>query len=291
MSILPAEFRTLPWNHRNGKFSPLKAVLFLLLIIPVLWTWYDLNQVYGALPGMEFYIVAGLVYWWGVWAVLWLLITLFMTPARRIFRWNRAIGIRRMLGVGALAYCLAHTIAYFALRFFDPGFIAVEMSTRLSLIVATLSLVGLIALGLTSFDGAIKWMGTRDWDRLHWGAYLFTGLAVFHFLLSPGATAGLPFFMFGAFFWLMAWRWLDGRKLGDSLAALAILTAVATVLTVVLEALWPAWLLGADPMMTLRWNIDFTLGITPGWQVLGLGLAVVVAAALQRLWKRRRAVS
>ena len=85
--------------------------------------------------------IGGMTYWSGVWATALLLLALAITPASRILRWSRLIIVRRMIGVTALAYTIAHIVIYFALRFWDFAFIAHEMVTRLSLIVATVSTI------------------------------------------------------------------------------------------------------------------------------------------------------
>jgi hypothetical protein len=75
-----------------------------------------------------------------------------------------------MIGVTALVYTIAHIIIYFALRLWNFSFIANEMMTRLTLIVATLSTIGLIALGSTSLDAAaVAWLvsgAVRDERRI-----------------------------------------------------------------------------------------------------------------------------
>nr|WP_157813741.1 ferric reductase-like transmembrane domain-containing protein [Sinorhizobium meliloti] len=211
-----------------------------------------------------------------------LLVTLFITPARRIFRWKRVNVVRRMIGVGALGYTVAHLICYFWMRFFDPAFIITETTTRVSLIVATVSFVGLLALGVASLDATIKWFGAKDWGRLHGSVYVLTGLAVFHFVLSPGAYGGLPFLMLGVYFWLMAWRFFDRRRQGESIGVLAGLTVAATLLTVVSEILWPAIIFEMDPWVSLLWNFNFEVGVSPGWMVLGLATAVTIGAAIRQ---------
>jgi len=276
MTHLPVEFRTAPWKDRTGRVSPLKAVTLVALFIPAVLMLNDYVSGTWIIP------VVGLIYWSGVWATIMLLLALFITPARRIYRWRRGIEVRRMIGVGALAYTLAHVAFYFWLRFFDPSFIITETATRFTLIVATISFVGLVTLGLTSFDASIKWLGGGEWDRLHKITYAATGLAVLHFMLSPGAYAGLPFLMVGVFFWLMAWRALDRRRLGERIGVLAGLTIAATALTVLLEAVWPALMLGMDPWITLSWNFSLELGISPGWIVLALGAAVTLTAAIRQ---------
>ncbi len=71
-----------------------------------------------------------------------------------------------MIGVTALAYAIAHMIIYFALRFWNFASIAHEMVTRVSLILATIATIGLIALGATSLDAAVRRMGAKGWQRL-----------------------------------------------------------------------------------------------------------------------------
>src|ERR1700704_4452929 len=92
-----------------------------------------------------------------------------------------------MIGVTALAYTVAHIIIYFALRFWNFASIAHEMVTRLSLIVATVSTIGLFALGATWVDAAVERMGPAGWNRLHGAVYVITALALIHYLLSPGS--------------------------------------------------------------------------------------------------------
>lgn len=274
---IPHELTQWPWKGRSGRIDYLKLVVFLLLFIPPLWITFDVATGLWLIP------VVGVVYWSGVWAVILLLLTLSVTPLRKIFR-LKVQGLRRMLGVGALLYSVGHTVAYFALRYFDPATIAWETITRMTLIVATLSLIGLFALGVTSFDIAIKKMGAANWRRLHRGTYIFTGLAVFHFVLSPGAYGGLPFLMAGLFTWLMMWRNADAKGKGTHLPTLLWLAVVTTTLTVVLEALWPAARFGMDPLQSFLMNFSLVLGISPGWQMLMWSLGVFAAAAVhQRL--------
>src|SRR6202043_3094146 len=121
--------------------------------------------------------------WSGLWATAILLLALAITPASAICRWRNLIIVRRMIGVTALVYTVAHIIIYFALRFWNFAFIANEMMTRLSLIVATVSTIGLIALGSTSMDAAVRRMGAKGWQRLHNAVYVVTGLAVLHYLM------------------------------------------------------------------------------------------------------------
>src|SRR5690606_22497157 len=144
---------------------------------------------------------------------------------------------------------------------------------------------------LTSFDIAIKKMGAKNWDLLHKGTYIYTGLAVWHFLLSPGASGGLPYLFLGMFFWLMAWRWFNARRLGEDLRVLFGLAIASTALTVASEAIVPALRFGMDPAMTLSFNFSLILGIAPGWHMLAWSFGIAIAAALHQRWRTMRAVS
>jgi DMSO/TMAO reductase YedYZ heme-binding membrane subunit len=66
-----------------------------------------------------------------------------------------------MMGVTALVYPIAHVAIYFAFRHWNFAFIANEMVTRPTLILATLSTIGLVVLGATSVDAAIMMRGAR----------------------------------------------------------------------------------------------------------------------------------
>src|SRR5436309_3174696 len=124
------------------------------MFVPAIWLVYQVaTQQFGPVP------LGGMTYWSGFWATALLLLALAVAPAVTIFRWRSLILVRRMIGVTALVYTFAHIVIYFALRFWDFAHIAHKMVTRLSLIVASISTLGLIALGATSFDAAVARMG------------------------------------------------------------------------------------------------------------------------------------
>jgi methionine sulfoxide reductase heme-binding subunit len=285
-----------PWQDRNRRFSWLKAGTFALVLVPAIrFTAQSVGGEYGPLP----LALGGMIYWSGVWATALLLLALAVTPALTILRWPALIGVRRMIGVTALVYTLAHTVIYFVLRSWNFGMIANEVATRPSIFVATLSTVGLIVLGVTSLDAAIRHMGAKGWQRLHDTNYVFSGLAVLHVVLSRGASPE-QFTLTGMFFWLMAWRPLARYGLGTNAKALAVLTVASSVLTALLEAglLWGRR--GYELSWTLGNNFSLTaldIGIPPAWQVLALTFPFVLGAlgreafrvrTLQRLDVRSR---
>jgi sulfoxide reductase heme-binding subunit YedZ len=268
-----------PWQDRTRRFSWLKATTFALMLWPAIRTAYLLGTGdYGTAWPIA---LGGLTYWSGVWATVILLMALAVTPAATIFRWPALVDVRRMIGVTALVYTIAHMVIYFALRRWDFAFIANDMTTRLTLILATLSTVGLIVLGATSVDAAIRCMGAKNWQRLHTANYLISGLAILHVVLARG-TYTEQYMLTGIFFWLMVWRVLARCRLGANAKALALLAVASCLVAAFLEAgfLWARR--GFDVLGTL--GVNFSLGILdfgypPAWQVLAFGLLVALGAA------------
>jgi methionine sulfoxide reductase heme-binding subunit len=251
------------------------------MFAPAIWL---IDQVrtgeFGPVP------LGGMTYWSGLWATALLLLALAITPAVTILRWGRLIIVRRMIGVAALVYTLAHIIIYFALRSWDFAHIAHEMVVRLSLIVATAATIGLIALGATSLDVAVARMGV-SWQRLHNTVYVVSALALVHYLLSPGIFPD-QYLTCGMFFWLMIWRLLARRRLGADVRALTALAIVSTLFTALLEAGWVWAYHGYEPAGTLGANFSLDLGVPAAWKMLVLGLAIALAAALRDVLKRPR---
>jgi sulfoxide reductase heme-binding subunit YedZ len=261
------------WQDRTHGFSWLKAITFTLMFVPATWMLYQLGTgEFGPIPR------GPMTYWSGVWATAILLLALAITPALTIFRWRQLIIVRRMIGVTALVYTIAHIIIYFALRSWNFAFIANEMVTRLSLIVATVSTIGLIPLGATSLDAAVQRMGPNSWQRLHNTVYVVTAFALIHYLLSPGIFSD-QYLTSGMFFWLMVWRALRNRGHGTSVWDLTVLAVASSLFTALFEAGWIWAYHGYEPSGTLGNNFTLDLGISPACQILVLGLLIALAAA------------
>jgi methionine sulfoxide reductase heme-binding subunit len=274
-----------PWQDGTRGFSWLKAGTFALMFAPAIWL---VDQVaegeFGPVP------LGGMTYWSGFWATAILLLALAVTPVSTIFGWRQVIIVRRMIGVTALAYTVAHIIIYFALRFWNFAFIANEMATRLSLIVATAATVGLIALGATSVDAAVRRMGPKGWQRLHNAVYITAALAILHYLLSPGLFPD-QFLLSGLFFWLMMWRVLERRGHGVNAGSLALL-ALASCLFTAFFQIGCIWAFRGYALSEI-FSIYFTpiLGIPPAWTILALGLLIAAAAFTQQAFASGRRAS
>ena len=132
-----------PWQDRQRRFSWLKASAFALVLLPGIRLTYQTATGEFGLMAMAY---GGLTYWSGVWATVVLLMALAVTPIIVVFRWPALIDVRRMIGVMALIYTIAHIILFFGLRSWNFEKIGIETVTRLTIFVATLSTIGLIVL-------------------------------------------------------------------------------------------------------------------------------------------------
>ncbi len=277
-----------PWQDRQRRFSWLKAGAFALVLLPAIrFTYQFATGDYGFLP----IALGGLVFWSGVWATAVLLAALAVTPALTILRWPALVDVRRMIGVTALVYTIVHIVLYFALRAWNWPLIANELVTRLSMVVAVLSTIGLIILGATSLDAAIRSMGTKNWQRLHNTNYVISALAVLHVVLARGNYPE-QYLLGGLFVWLMAWRVLAHYGRGADAPALALLAVASCLFTALLEAgfLWVrrgyelSWTLGQN------FNPDMLdVAVPPAWQVLAYGLLFALAAAAVKVFRVKAA--
>jgi sulfoxide reductase heme-binding subunit YedZ len=261
----------MPWRDRRGSVSPLKITALAIAAAPAVVMMNDWRTgSFGPLP------VVSLVYWSGVWAAALLVATLAVTPARHVLRFSGLIEVRRILGLAGLLYSLVHLVTFFALLRWNWSAIFNQATGRVSLVVASVSLAGLLVLGATSTDGA-------RWHRLHRLNAWVTGLAIGHFLLSPGIFS-LQYTLAGLLFWLIGWRALRMSGASPGWPQLAALALASTLFVVLCETGWLwAWQ-RVPPAETLKTLVSFEDEIPPPWIVMAAGLAVIaVAVARGRL--------
>jgi sulfoxide reductase heme-binding subunit YedZ len=265
-------FAHAPWRDRKGAFSPLKATVLALLAAPAVVVLAAFAA--GALGAEP---VERLQDECGRWAVRFLLISLAVTPLRLLWRWNRLILVRRMVGLAALAYALGHLAAYAALEDWVLAKVAGEIATRVYLTIGAAALAGLIVLGLTSTDAAVRRLGAGRWQALHRLSYLIAPLAVTHVFLQTRLDPSEAFALTGVLAWLLAlrlWRWRAG---GLTATAALVLAAAATSATALAEAAFFHLKFGAPVATLLAANLDAAAGIRPAWWVAALTLPVALA--------------
>jgi sulfoxide reductase heme-binding subunit YedZ len=272
------------WRDRRGRISALRVATLLLLLLPLAKAVAESSQIaHGARPFNE------LIHRAGFWALVFLGVTLAVTPFRRIFRYGNLIDVRRMLGVGTFCYIAAHLALFFADQSYSVGKFIHEITHRVYLIVGAVAWIGLAVLAATSTDGMVRRLGGMRWRRLHQAIYAIALLALIHYFQQTKADVTVPTFAAGLFFWLIAYRvlaWWQGR--GElSTLSLFLLVICVSVATFLGEAIGIAIAFHVSPMRVLGTIFDFDAGIRPGWQVLAAGLAVAVVDAVTSRWKPR----
>jgi sulfoxide reductase heme-binding subunit YedZ len=118
----------------------------------------------------------------GIWALRLLLLTLAITPLRRLTGWNWLIRYRRMLGLFAFFYASVHLTVYLVIDL--GGFwsqIFTEIAKKPYITVGFAAWMLLIPLALTSTRGMMRRLGRR-WGQLHKLVYLIGMLAILHYL-------------------------------------------------------------------------------------------------------------
>ncbi|HVI28476.1 sulfite oxidase heme-binding subunit YedZ [Hansschlegelia sp.] len=301
-------------HDRAGRFSPLLALTLLGVLAPAVWLAIralhgdfsgaalppGLPPGFAGAPGAPAAPFGGAapsafggaadqaarpitaaIHFTGDWAIRFLLLSLAVTPFRRLLHWPRLVLVRRRIGLAALAYAALHLALYALDQDLVLTKVVTEIALRIYLAIGFVALIGLIALGATSTDGAVKRMGARNWARLHKLAYPIAGLAVLHFTMQSKLDISDPAWMWGLFLWAMGWRLLQnqGERATNLLwlVGLAVAAALATALS---EAAWYGLATGVDPARVLAANFSVQLGLRPCWTVLLFGLAAAASSVI-----------
>ena len=143
----------------------LRLATLVALCLPALdlaWRWYT-----GDLEPRAVTLATHIT---GDWAVVFLLVSLALTPARAVFDWSPLIHIRRRIGVAAALYATAHLLIYVLDQKWNLVGVATEIAKRFYLTIGFMALLALVALAITSTNGWQKRL-KRNWKRLHWLVY------------------------------------------------------------------------------------------------------------------------
>ncbi|AKU10799.1 ferric reductase domain protein transmembrane component domain protein [Azoarcus sp. CIB] len=160
-----------------AQLAAIKALLFALCLVPfALYTQRWLDDALGANP------IEAITRGSGDWTLRFLLITLAVTPLRKLSGLNWLLRLRRMLGLFAFFYASLHFTTYFWLdQFFDLQSIAHDIMKRPFVTVGFAAFVLLIPLAVTSNNYAIRRLGGRRWQSLHRSVYAIGILAIVHY--------------------------------------------------------------------------------------------------------------
>ena len=154
----------------------LKPTVFALCLVPLGLMVFD-----GFTGGLGVNPVEAVTHRTGDWTLRLLLVTLAMTPLRRLFGWGWPLRVRRMLGLFSFFYACLHLLTYVWLdQFFDPWAIVEDVIERPFITVGMLAFIGLIPLAVTSTNGMMRRLGRR-WKALHRLVYPVAILGILHF--------------------------------------------------------------------------------------------------------------
>ncbi len=157
----------------------LKVLVFLLCLLPLVKLGLEILGVAGLSLGAN--PIEELIHRLGKWGLNFLLITLAVTPLRKLTGQNVLLRFRRMLGLFAFFYVLSHFLVYAGLdQSFDLAVIVEDIIERPYITIGISALVLLLPLALTSTKGMMRRLGRR-WQKLHRLVYLIACLGVWHF--------------------------------------------------------------------------------------------------------------
>lgn len=204
------------------QLAAVKLVLFVLCLVPLArlgWgAWYD------ALGANPIELIQRSL---GTWTLNFLLITLAVSPARKLTGLHWLLRLRRMLGLYGFCYALLHLASYLWLdQFFDWQAIFKDILKRPFITVGMSAFILLLPLAATSSNAMVRRLGGRRWQQLHRSVYAIAILGVVHYWWLVKRDITLPV-LYAALLALLLgiralWREQERRRQlkGDSLPQL-----------------------------------------------------------------------
>ena len=169
----------------------LKNAVFLICLVPLTILVFN-----GLTHNLTAEPIKKITHFTGDWTLYFLLITLTITPLRRLSGWNQLLSFRRMLGLYAFFYGSLHFLTYFVLdQFFDWGEIYRDIVKRPYITLGFSGFMLLVPLAITSTNNMKKRLG-KNWKRFHSIVYVIGTLGILHFLWLVKADTREPI-MFG----------------------------------------------------------------------------------------------
>ena len=179
-----------------------KLVVFVNALVPLAllgWDWWR-GQV-GANP-LDFVTRTT-----GTLTLVFLVLTLAVTPLRKVTGVQWLIRFRRMLGLYAFFYGSLHLLTYVWFdKWFDLGAIAQDVTRRQFILVGMFAFTTMLPLAVTSTDKMIKRLGGKRWQKLHRVTYVSAAAGVFHYYLLVKSDTRKPLLFAAAVALLLGFR-------------------------------------------------------------------------------------
>jgi sulfoxide reductase heme-binding subunit YedZ len=155
-----------------------KPALYIAALLPLAWLLYALFS--GRVMGDQVKFMQHVT---GDTVLSSLMLTLAITPVRRITGWNEIIRVRRLIGLTAFWYACLHLTTYVV---FDQLFSLTEILKDIRkhpwVLVGFTGFLCLVPLAITSTNGWIRRLGGKNWNRLHRLVYVAAIAGVLHYL-------------------------------------------------------------------------------------------------------------
>ncbi|HEV2962897.1 MAG TPA: protein-methionine-sulfoxide reductase heme-binding subunit MsrQ [Candidatus Angelobacter sp.] len=175
-------------SPRENLIRVLKVMVFVLCLGPVaVLTWKGFHDLLGANP------IDVITRSTGRWTLTFLLITLGITPLRRLTGMPWMIRFRRMVGLYAFFYGCLHLTTYVWLdKFFDVHEMLHDILKRRFITAGMTGWLLMLPLALTSTTGWIRRLGGKRWQKLHRLIYFSAAAGVIHFIWLVKADLRKP---------------------------------------------------------------------------------------------------
>ena len=193
----------------STKFS--KLVIFLNALVPLALLLWDVYRKRVGVNPVEFITRTT-----GMLTLIFLMITLALTPARKITGANGLVKFRRMLGLYAFFYGTLHLITYVWFdKFFNLRSVVSDVMQRPFIAIGMTAFFLMVPLAITSTNQMIKRLGGKRWAKLHRLVYLAGIAGVVHFWMLVKSDIRLPLTFAFILFLLLGYRVLvriDNRQ-------------------------------------------------------------------------------
>jgi sulfoxide reductase heme-binding subunit YedZ len=189
----------------------IKLPVFLLCLAPLgLLVWRAFNHELTANP------IEYITHQTGTWTLNFVVLTLAVTPARKLLRLPELIRFRRMLGLFAFFYACLHFSTWFGLdKFFDWSDMLHDIRKRPFITMGLTGFVLMVPLALTSTAGWIRRLGGKRWQAIHRLIYGTAIAGVIHYYWLVKSDVRKPLFYGALVALLLAIRvvyWISGRR-------------------------------------------------------------------------------
>jgi sulfoxide reductase heme-binding subunit YedZ len=165
-----------------------KAVVFVNALVPLGLLFWDLYHKRVGPNPLQFATTTT-----GMLTLIFLSLTVAITPLRKIFGLNALVKLRRMLGLFAFFYGTLHLLTYIAFdRQFDFISVGPDVVRRPFILAGMVAFLLMVPLAITSTNKMVKRLGGKRWAKLHRLVYLSVIAGVVHFWMLVKSDTSLP---------------------------------------------------------------------------------------------------